>query len=153
MLLWSSPNSSCHLWNHYPFFLQGFHQSSVSWCITPLHFFSSNIRYFCKKTSLKCKFWDFSVMGSKFTKLLMLFFKAQVSSFFNFASFFSVMIHNSSAFFGSDIIYFRQKQPIKMQIFRHVRACIKIHEILHVIFGTKSQFSFKLYITLQCYEK
>ena len=42
-----------------------------------------------------CKFWNFR----KFTKFLMSFFKPQVSSFSEFASFFSVMIHNSSVLF------------------------------------------------------
>ena len=36
--------------------------------------------------------------------------------------------------------------------FRFANARIKIHQILHVIFGTKSQFFFKLHITLQCHE-
>ena len=39
-----------------------------------------------------------------------------------------------------------------MQISRLVNACIKIHKIPNVIFATKSQFFFKLCITLQCYE-
>ena len=33
-----------------------------------------------------------------------------------------------------------------------VTAHIRIHQISHVIFGAKSQFVFKLCITLQCYE-
>ena len=42
-----------------------------------------------------------------------------ISQFFfsNFASIFSVMKDNSSVFFSSEIIYFGQKQPIKVQIF------------------------------------
>ena len=55
-------------------------------------------------------------------------------------------------FFGSKIIYFREKQHIKMQIFRLATGCNKIHQIPHVIFGTKSQVFFKLCITLQCHE-
>ena len=37
-------------------------------------------------------------------------------------------------------------------IFRLVTAFIKIHQIPHIIFGTNSQFFFKLCITLQCHE-
>ena len=39
-----------------------------------------------------------------------------------------------------------------MQIFHLATAPIKIHQIPHVIFGTKGNFFFKLYITLQCHE-
>ena len=39
-----------------------------------------------------------------------------------------------------------------MQIFRLATACMKIHQILYVIFGNKSQFFFKLCIPLQCHE-
>ena len=45
-----------------------------------------------------------------------------------------------------------QKYHIKVQIFRLVTASIKIHQIAHVIFETKSQFFFKCCITLHCHE-
>ena len=40
------PNSSCHFSNHKSGFLQILHHSSVSWKITLLYFFRSNIKYF-----------------------------------------------------------------------------------------------------------
>ena len=40
------PYSSCHFPNHKSVFLRILHHSSVSWKITPLYFFSSNIKYF-----------------------------------------------------------------------------------------------------------
>ena len=40
--------------------------------------------------------------------------------------------HNSSGFFSSNIIYFLQKQSIKVQIFRFSTAHIKVHPISHV---------------------
>ena len=40
-----------------------------------------------------------------------------------------------------------------MYIFRLSTARIKIRQIPHVIFQTKSQFFFKVWITLQCHEK
>ena len=40
-----------------------------------------------------------------------------------------------------------------MQIFWLVAAHIKIYQICHVIFGTKSQFFFKLCIIYQCHER
>ena len=54
--------------------------------------------------------------------------------------------HNSSVFFSSNITYFLQKQPIKVQIFRLSTAQVKVHQIPHVIFQTKSQFFFKVWI-------
>ena len=41
----NSPNS-CHFWNNKSVFLQILHQSSVSWDITHLYFFSRNFLYF-----------------------------------------------------------------------------------------------------------
>ena len=43
-----------------------------------------------------------------------------------------------------------QNEPIKVQIFRLMTACMKINQILNVIFETSSQFFFKYCITLQC---
>ena len=57
------------------------------------------------------------MLRSKFVKFLMSFLKAQVSFPSNFASIFSAIKHNSSVLFSSNIIYFGQKQPIKVQIF------------------------------------
>ena len=58
---------------------------------TPPHFCSSNIIYFGQKEPIKVQILRLSSVGSKFGKFLMSFFKAQVSSSSNLASFFSVM--------------------------------------------------------------
>ena len=42
------PYSSCHFPNHKSVFLQILHHPSVSWKITPLYFFRSNIKYFAQ---------------------------------------------------------------------------------------------------------
>ena len=60
--------------------------------------------------------------------------------------------HSPSIFFSSNITYFLAKQPIKVKIFRLATARIKTDQVPHVIFGTESQFFFKLCITLQCHE-
>ena len=52
----------------------------------------------------------------------------------------------------TSIIYFQQKYQIEVQILRLATPRIKFHQILHVIFGTKSQFFFELYITIQRHE-
>ena len=40
-----------------------------------------------------------------------------------------------------------------MQIFRLSTAWIKVHQISHVIFQTKSQFAFKVWNFFQCHER
>ena len=85
------PNSSYHFPDHKSVFLQILHHSSVSWKITPLYFFRSNV------------------------------------------------------------IYFAQKEPIKVEILRISGAQVKIHQIL-AIFETTNQFFSQFCITLQCHE-
>ena len=55
--------------------------------------------------------------------------------------------HNSSVFFGSYTTYFRQKLPIKVQVFRFPTTRVKIRKIRHDNLQTKSQFSVKVWIT------
>ena len=56
-------------------------------------------------------------------------------------------------YFSSNITYFWQKYPIKVQIFRFSTARVKIHQISHVIFQTKNEFLLKVWITLQCHQR
>ena len=93
-----------------------------------------------KRSPLKCRFWDYQVLGQNLENSLCRFSKLK-SVPLRILHHSSVLWHNSSVFFfGSNIIYVRQKQHIKVQTFR--LAC-KIDEVHHVIFGTKSLF-FKL---------
>ena len=77
----------------------------------------------------------------------------RVSFSSNFASLFNVMRHNSSVLFQLIFICFGRKEPINVQILRLSSAYVKIHQIPIVIFQTKSQFFFKVWITLQCHER
>ena len=53
------PNSSCYFPNHKSvFFCQILHHSSVSWNITPLYFFNSNIIYFVQKEPIKVQIFE-----------------------------------------------------------------------------------------------
>ena len=65
------------------------------------------------------------------------------------------IFHNTTPlyFFSSKITYFLQNQRIKVQIFRVSTARIKTHQILHVIFQTKIQFSLKVCVTVQCHKR
>ena len=54
-------------------------------------FFAQTLHTFYKSSPSKCKFSDFPLLGLKFTKRLMSFFKQKVSFSSKFGSFFSVM--------------------------------------------------------------
>ena len=99
-------NSSCHFSNHKSVFLQILHGSSVSWNITPLYFFRSNVVYFAQKGPIKMQnVLDFLVFGSKFTKLLS-FLKQKRSFSSNFAPLFGIMRLIVHIFFSWNFIYF-----------------------------------------------
>ena len=49
------------------------------------------------------------------------------------------------------VIYFAQKNPIKLEILRTLSAHVKIYQI-RVIFETTNQFFFQFCITLQCHK-
>ena len=83
----------------------------------------------------------------------MSFLKAQVTFPSCFASIFSTIKHKSSVlFFGSNNIYFGQKQPIKVQIFEIFKC--SGHNLSHYScqFWTDSQFQFNFCIILHCHD-
>ena len=83
---------SCYFPNHMSVFLQILHHSSESWKITPLYFLGQKL--LCTKgTNQSASFWDFQVLGSKYTKCLS-FLKQQISFSSKFASLFSVICWN-----------------------------------------------------------
>ena len=92
------PNSSCYFPNHKSFFLQILHHSLVSWKITLYFFQIKHCILFMEGTYQNVNFWDFWVLGSKFTKFLSVL-KQQIGFSSNFASTFSVMRLNSSVLF------------------------------------------------------
>ena len=105
-----------------------------------IFFLAQTLHILCKSSSSKCKFSDFPLLTLKFTKFLMSFFKQKVSYSSKFG-------HSSVSwevillyFFSWNFICYLQKQNIKLHVFRFATACIKIHQIPHLIFGTKSQF-------------
>ena len=117
-----------------------------------LYFFSSKITYFQQNSPSKRKFSDFSLLELKFTKLLMSFFKQKGSFSSKFESLLSVMGDNLPVFFQQKLYMLLTKVAYQSANFETVTVCIKICQIFHVIFGTKSQFFFKLCITLTCHE-
>ena len=71
-----------------------------------------------KGTSQSANLLEFLVYGSKFTKFLS-FLTQKIGFSLNFAPLFSIMRHNSSVLFSWSFIYFQQKDPIKVQIWRN----------------------------------
>ena len=77
----------------------------------------------------------------------------------NHKSVFLQILHHSSVswkiillyFFRSNVIFFSQKERIKVEILRILSAQVKIYKIL-VIFETANQFFCKFCITPQCHE-
>ena len=126
------PNSSCHFWKHKSVFLQIFHHSSVP--SSPLHIF-----------------WNFWVLGSKFVKLLMSILNWQVSFFSNFASFFSVITHNSSVTFKLMHFLLLTKGSHQSPNFDTSNCCGEIAKLLMSF--SKQQVSFSSNFAWQCHEK
>ena len=137
-----SPNSVCHFLNHKSFF------TTQLLCIC----LAQTLHTCYKSSPSKSKFSDSPLLLLKFTEFLMSSF--QTNSQFFFKVWITLQCADRSFFctFLAETLYW-QKQHIKMQISRLATARIKIQQTLHVIFGTKSYFSFELSITLQCYEK
>ena len=112
----------------------------------------SNITYFLQKQPIKVQYSDLLLLALKFTKFLMSFFKQKVSFSSKFRSHFSVTRDHSSVLFQLKFQMLWTKVSHQSENFRIAIARIKFHQIPHVIFGTKSQFFLKLYITPQCHE-
>ena len=98
------PNSSCHFPNHKLVFFQILHHSLVSWNITPLQFFRSNIKYFAQYEPIKVHILHHSSGPWDIT---------------------------SWYFFSWNFIYFQQKEPIKVQILWNFTWAVESLKILH----------------------
>ena len=111
-------NSFHQFWNSKSIPLQILYPSSVSWNITPLNFFSSNNIYFAHKELIKVKtFRTFERSGQNLSNFL--------CQFWNDESIPLQILYPSSVswkitslyFFGSNNIYFAQKEHIKIKVF------------------------------------
>ena len=86
------------------FFLQSLQESSVSWNVTPLYFFKSNVVYFEQKAQSKCKFFRLSSALIKIHQILVLF-ETKIIFSSNFAPPFGIMRHISSIPFLAETLY------------------------------------------------
>ena len=97
------PNSLRHLPNQKSVFLQILLHFSLSWNITPLYFFSSNIIYFVQKEPIKAQIFEtFKCSGKNLSNFSFQFCNDSSS---NVGSFFFAMAHNSSVLFWCETLY------------------------------------------------
>ena len=129
------------------------HQSSVPSNITPLWLFSSKIIYFDQKELIKVQILDiFECSGQNLSNSLCQFWndKSRPSPFLRH-SLLSWQI-TPLQILSSHVFYFRSKNPNKVPIGRLSSALVKILQVPHVIFESKSQFSFKICINIKCHQ-
>ena len=113
--------------------------------------FRSNMIYFDQKEPIKAQALRVASDGIKSAKFFMSFFKAQVSFSSKFASFFSVVTHNSS-------VLLWLKHNILSTKVAHQSANFQTYHCSHKnspnssFLEPKSQFFFKLCVTLQYHE-
>ena len=131
------------------------HYSSVSWLIIFLKFSSWNIVCFGQKQPMKVHFFRVLSALMSLPKSSCHFWNYKVRVYSNFALLFSVMKNNSSVFFLARTLHtiLWTKVVHWCEIFRLLSVCVKIHQLPYVTFENKSQFFFKLWITLQCHER
>ena len=121
----SSPNSSCHLWNHKVRVYSNFASLFTVMKNNISVFFSWNLTYFGQKELIEVKFPDFWVAGWKFTKFLS-YLKPQVRFFVSLEI---TLVY----FFSWNFIWSGQKETIKAQNFRLLTAHVKFHQICTLI--------------------
>ena len=90
--------SSRHFPKRKSIFLQILHHSSVSWKITPLDFFTSNVIYFVQKEPIKLEILRIPSTQVKIHQILVIF-ETTNKFLSNFESLFSVKRHKSTIIF------------------------------------------------------
>ena len=95
----SSPNSSCHFWNHKVRVFQILHHCSVPWEITPLYFFSSNSYTLDKNNPSEWNFRTFEWLVENSPNSSCHIWNHKSVFLLTFVSLFNAMGDKSSAFF------------------------------------------------------
>ena len=118
-------------------------------------FFQGKIK-FSHCICANCLFWiflpsfSFAILLSKMKSLFFSLWK--FAKFLQKSRFLQVLYQSSVPLNSSSIIYFGQKQFIKVQIFEIFEARVKIRKIPHANFELASQFLFKFCIILYCHD-
>ena len=95
----SSPNSSCHFWNHNVRVSQILHHCSVPWEITPLFFLAQTSYTLDKNSPLEWNFWTFEWLGENSPNSSCHIWNHKLVFLLNFASLFNAMGDKPSIFF------------------------------------------------------
>ena len=136
------PNSLYYFPNEKLVFLQILHHSLMSWKAAPLDFFRSNIT---RKDQSKCKFLGLLSARIKTHQILIIFGTINQCSF-NFLYQSWVPPNIISLYFLSwSIIYFGQKQPIKVNSFSNFASFFFVithnspvnFKLIHLLLGIK----------------
>ena len=129
----SSPNSSCHFWNHKVRVYSNF--ASLSSVIKV----NSSVFFYLKPHILwtKISHWSeiFGLLSGwvKIHEIPHVIFEITSLFSLNFASLFNVMGDESSVFFSWHFIWFLQKEPSTVQNFRLLTAQVKFHQMFTLI--------------------
>ena len=129
----SSPNSSCHFWNHKVRVYSNF--ASLSSVIKG----NSSVFFYLKPHILwtKISHWSeiFGLLSGwvKIHEIPHVIFEITSLFSLNFASLFNVMGDESSVFFSWHFIWFLQKEPSTVQNFRLLTAQVKFHQMFALI--------------------
>ena len=117
-------------------FIQTSHHCSVSWKITPLYCFSSNLIYFGQKWPIEVTFFS-------------------VSFSLNFASPFSVMTHNLSELFWQKHFMLWTKRAHHCTILQAFDCCNESwpDSSCYLFLKPKDKDLFKFCTTVQCHER
>ena len=135
------PNSLCYFSNQKLVFLQILHHCLISWKITPLDFCRSNIT---RKDQSKCKFLGLLSARIKIHQMPFIFETTNQFSFSFFCPSWVPSNITSLYFLSWSIIYFDEKQPIKVQIFE-IFECLGQHLVNSSCQFWTSQFLFNCF--------
>ena len=95
-------------------FIQILHLCPVSWKITPVYFFSSDLIYFGQIEPTEVKFYRLLSGWVKIHQISHVLFETESQFFFKFSALFNVMGGHSSVNFSWNIKSFWKKEPIKL---------------------------------------
>ena len=149
------PNSSCHFSKQKSVLLQIFHDTEVSWKITPLYFFRSKVIYFAQKGPVKVQIFETSECADQNSSNSYHFWNNK-SIFLQILNHFSVSWGITPLYFFSwNFIYFQQKESIKVQIwwnFMRAVESLKFHTLMDFFCPNHIKFQLKEYRKVICHD-
>ena len=135
-------NSSSHF---ALFFIVMIHNSSANFNVIPFLLCTKRSHQSPNFNTIKCSGENLPIFSSLFSN--------HKSVFLQNLHIFSVSWQITRLYFcSSNNLEFGQRSQLKHKVFRHSSAKVKIYQIPHVNFKTKSQFLFNFCIILHCHD-